>query len=56
MELGEQRQESKDEGLTKLDNRIERARAGQELARRVMGTIFQVLVQNSKFLLPTRTQ
>ena len=56
MELGEQRQESEDEGLTNLDNRIEMERAGQEPAHLVMGTIFLVLVQNSKFLLPTRTQ
>ena len=42
MKVVEQRQESEDERLTKLDNRIERARARHELARRVMGTIFLV--------------
>ena len=42
MKLGEQRQESEDERLIKLDNGIERARAGHELARLVMGTIFLV--------------
>ena len=42
MKVVEQQQESEDERLTKQDNRIERARARHELARRVMGTIFLV--------------
>ena len=42
MEIGDQLLESEDERLTKLDNRIERARAGHELARPVFGTIFLV--------------
>ena len=49
MELGEpekkkKRQVSKDERLARLDKRIKKPRAIQELARLVMGTIFLVII------------
>ena len=38
------KQESEDERWAKMDKRIERARAKDELARPVMGTIFLVYI------------
>ena len=50
MELGcepkkkKKAQESEDEMWARMDKRIERARAKQEFARPVMGTIFLVII------------